>query len=336
MQNLRKIFVGGTGRSGTTILLHGLYRHPDLYAVPFETKFLVCAGGLSDLANALSVDYSISTACDALERFDCLMRYRLTERERPIGNEFHMLEIFGEEPYYSALNNFIDRLTRVSFLEEFPPSRNARHPYPSEPVGAHRQMGRYFSDRSELMALCREYVDELFGRKAVAGGKTGWVEKTPANLMRLEFLQELYPDSFFVHIKRDPRGVVYSQTKQRWAPKDIRRASEYMIDTYRCWLDKRPTLDLSPDRYIEVTLEEFVADTHGTLNRIATAAGIAPYAANVSAEVAQTMARYWKCALDSPEVHARLNPWRDELSEADLEWLKENLGPYIEAMGFCI
>lgn len=332
--SLTKIFIGGTGRSGTTILLHGLYRHPALYAVPFETKFIPAAGGLGDLVDALTRNYSIGAACDALERFDHLMRYLLTERERAVGSEFHMLEIFGEETYYRALNTFIDRLTQVSFVEHYPPGRFGSHSYPSEPLGAHRCMGRYFRDREELLAICREFVEALFSQKALASGKSGWVEKTPANLMRLEFLQELFPDALFVHIKRDPRGVVYSQTRQRWAPDDVQGAALYMADTYRCWLDRKPGLRLEARRYLEVTLEEFVADTHGTLNRIAAAAGIAPYDAATAAEVAGAMSRYWGCALDSPEVEAKLNPWRQALSPDELRSLNDKLGEYIEAMGF--
>jgi hypothetical protein len=332
--DLTKIFIGGTGRSGTTILLHGLYRHPELYAVPIETKFLSEAGGLGNLVDALTGGYSISTACDGLERFDHLMRYLLTERERAVGSEFQMTEIFGEENYYRALNEFIDRVTRVSFVEHYPPGRYGSQPYPSEPVGAHRFLGRYFPDRSELLAICRELVDRLFSRKAVEMGKRGWVEKTPANLMRLEFLQELYPESTFLHIKRDPRGVVYSQMRQRWAPGDLRGAALYMVDTYRAWLDRRARLDLPNRRYLEVTLEEFVADTHGTLNRIATIAGIAPYPADLSAEVAGVMATYWDCPLDSPDIDAKLNPWRYELPIDDLAWLNQTLGDHIVAMGF--
>ena len=333
---VKKIFIGGTGRSGTTILLHALYRHPQLYAIPFESNFLVAANGLSDLVDSLTRSYSISRAGDAVERFDHLMRYALTERERATGNEFQMLDVFGEQPYYRALNQFIDRITRIAFREEFPPSRLADKLYPSEPVAVMRYLGRYFADREELLGICRELVDALFTLKALEMRKEGWVEKTPANLTRIAFLQDLYPDSVFVHIKRDPRGVVYSQRRQRWAPPGVRDAALYMLDTYRWWFDVRAGLDLANRQYIEVTLDELIAAPAATLNRIASYAGLAPYTPHTVKEVVRAMESYWHCALDDPQIDAKLNPWKSELTRDEIADLNDILGDYITGMGFPI
>jgi hypothetical protein len=45
------VFIGGTGRSGTTILLNLLNRHPDFHAsMPREIKYLTSRHGLVDIA----------------------------------------------------------------------------------------------------------------------------------------------------------------------------------------------------------------------------------------------------------------------------------------------
>ncbi|GAA1139047.1 sulfotransferase family protein [Ornithinicoccus hortensis] len=44
------LFVGGTGRSGTTIAAQLLGQHPDLALIPIELRFHVDAGGLCDVA----------------------------------------------------------------------------------------------------------------------------------------------------------------------------------------------------------------------------------------------------------------------------------------------
>lgn len=46
---MRVIFIGGTGRSGTTLLGRLLGAHRDLAMIPFESKFLAGPGGLCDV-----------------------------------------------------------------------------------------------------------------------------------------------------------------------------------------------------------------------------------------------------------------------------------------------
>ena len=45
------VFVGGTGRSGTTVLGHLIGAHPDYAVIPSESKFITGPGGLCDLAS---------------------------------------------------------------------------------------------------------------------------------------------------------------------------------------------------------------------------------------------------------------------------------------------
>jgi hypothetical protein len=42
----RPIFIGGAGRSGTTLLYRLIGAHPDIYGFGFETRFLIDPDGL--------------------------------------------------------------------------------------------------------------------------------------------------------------------------------------------------------------------------------------------------------------------------------------------------
>ena len=67
------IFIGGTGRSGTTILKRILGQHPAVFAVPPEARFIVDPDGLITLVDALSTKWSVSMSDKALRRFEDLM-----------------------------------------------------------------------------------------------------------------------------------------------------------------------------------------------------------------------------------------------------------------------
>ncbi len=47
---IRPVFVGGTGRSGTTVTAKLLGAHPACHAIPIEVRFITDPGGLCDLA----------------------------------------------------------------------------------------------------------------------------------------------------------------------------------------------------------------------------------------------------------------------------------------------
>lgn len=58
----------------------------------------------------------------------------------------------------------------------------------------------------------RLFVDELMSAYAAARGKRRWAEKTPDNVLFIDFIRELYPDACFVHLLRDPLDVAVSTT----------------------------------------------------------------------------------------------------------------------------
>ncbi|MEP5072315.1 MAG: sulfotransferase, partial [Crocinitomicaceae bacterium] len=66
---MRIVFIGGTGRSGTTVLAKILSSHPNMMAFDFETRFLVDPDGLLSLFHTWNNNWSPYTASKALVRF---------------------------------------------------------------------------------------------------------------------------------------------------------------------------------------------------------------------------------------------------------------------------
>ena len=64
-----RIFIGGTGRSGTSILLKLLDHYEHIYSLPTESKFIIDYKGLINLADALTINYFIPQARETVYEF---------------------------------------------------------------------------------------------------------------------------------------------------------------------------------------------------------------------------------------------------------------------------
>ena len=168
----------------------------------------------------------------------------------------------GPDRYWAAIERLWAELTWYSFEEAVPPRVSVdgrRIRLPGEQSTNRRVVGRYFADRRELIAILRGFVQELFGGLATESGKVTWCEKTPFNLLSLDFLWELFPEATIVVVMRHPVRVVVSHLAQQWAPSELEQAISWLEPVYARWLTQRPSL-LDHARYVEARLEDLAAD----------------------------------------------------------------------------
>lgn len=93
---LSPVLVGGTGRSGTTMVARLLGSHPDYYMIPIEVRFLVDPGGLCDLVSGDS-DF---------DRFERLITGTWWYRMAPDGQARGLHRVMDEESLTKALRRF--------------------------------------------------------------------------------------------------------------------------------------------------------------------------------------------------------------------------------------
>ncbi len=291
-----RVFIAGTGRSGTTRLAQVLGSHPEVFAWPFETRFLIDPDGLADLVHWLHERFDYFHANAAIHRFRDLMFCSILKP---------MLRVLPEEQYRETVEEFLDQLIACTF---------------EEPAGKKvffRYVARYFEDRKELIALMRRLVDRLFSLAAWQNGKSVWCEKTPFNLLAIPFLWELFPEARIVHIKRDPRGVVESLLRQPWAPSDLEGVLAFIEPVYRRWLQTKQQHAIEQNaNYREIALEQVAQDPQGTLDELTAWLGIAP--------------TDWSGTFEPRQV----NRWQTQLDAQARRRCEERLGRYIEAMGY--
>ncbi|MGW4498933.1 sulfotransferase family protein [Micromonospora sp. NPDC004336] len=317
MPSSAPIFVAGTGRSGTSRIADIIGEHPLIHRIPMETRFLVDPGGLRDLADALTVRYDPTVGEDALHRLSDFLTVRVPGRRDDRGKT--VPELVGEQRYRDAVQQLWPQLVACAYDEPAPAEGfgNADRPAgPFEPLSRRRILPRYFDDRGELLGILRGLVDTLFGGAAADAGKPAWCEKTPFNLLCMEFLWELVPEATIVHIKRHPVSVLASHLAQPWAPPTVDGALAYLKPVYQRWLTWKSTFDLTGRRYVEVKAEDLAADWPGQRRALFERLGVDDFA---------TPSAF--------EPH-RLTGRTGQFDRETREFVEEALGDVIPAMGY--
>ncbi len=222
------MLVGGTGRSGSTIVGQLLDHHPDLtLARPMEVRFIAGNDGLADaLAVAL---------------------------RKP-----------GSPRAQAAADLAVDRLLNRWF--ERTPEVGLHQSMSREDV--ERWAHQYLVDmQREPLAATRELANRIMARIADRLQASRLVDTTPANARKADRLEPIYPASLVVVVTRDGRDVAASFVSQPFGPDDVFDAlaqwEQRMVRTHAAVAASRSDRVLT----IEL-MDLVVNDRAGTLQRL--------------------------------------------------------------------
>jgi hypothetical protein len=338
---LPRIFIGGTGRSGTWILYKSLGCHESIHIFPGEMRFFIDPGGLLDLVNNLTNNYSPARARESLYYFERLMRFYLATPGKPPYAALDIPSWLGRDDYWLRLDRFCSELIASEYegiawnidkrqrhegrliawargVRDFRFRLLGKEPIDIETLPREvLRDGKYFSDRRQLLDLTAAFVDDLFLHAAIAHRKKTWCEKTPQHLLHLDFIWELLPESVFIHIKRDPRGVAFSLMNQRWGPNRLEGACLWLKNVYQHWFDLKKGLDLNTDRYLEIKLEEFALSPKDVLTEITSRFGLENHFYGL------------------PDISVeKVNYWKKSMSIQQIKMANEIFGPLLEKLGY--
>ena len=171
------VFIGGAGRSGTTLLVDMLGLHSRLSPI-YETDFVIQLGQV--------VFSSPDLGLDGLEA-ECrnLMSYWAKDLpHRPNNKAPH--ERFHHGPHH-VLFSYEQAMDAVEEM----------------------LIGIRLGNRHGAFRAC---MDKLFGIHVALDAKPRWVNKTPSYVLSTGFLNSLYPDMLFINCVRDGRDVACSNS----------------------------------------------------------------------------------------------------------------------------
>lgn len=248
------IFVGGTGRCGTTIVGQLLDQSASIALTrPPELHFLTDEDGLVEVIDTprrqppelyrklrkrayrsiggLESDRYLAGSRQTPDRFACLLQARWYDRAGQRGNIRGLVEE-------------VDRADVARVAREF---------------GSEYRRDRVEAARS----LLHQIVDPMARRR----GKTCWVDTTPPNVRSSVGLFRIYPRLRLINVIRDGRDVAASMTHRLWAPDDVLEAIRYWHDLML--EGHRAMAQLPNDRVLTIQMEDLVSrDRKATFERI--------------------------------------------------------------------
>ena len=198
------VFVGGSGRSGTTVIGDLLGNHSKIRtSTPIEIKFLTNRSGLVDVVFGYNQEIEKKSGKVSILNFRTYRKRKRKEKERfaKILVEFNKFiwekwwDIDAPPPHGRGLVSGISKIDLQELL-----ARLERELKVNRKWAARRFMGSFISKQFD------------------AGDEIYWVETTPMNIPEANKLQELFPNALFINMVRDPRDVIASLLTKNWGP----------------------------------------------------------------------------------------------------------------------
>jgi len=229
------IFIGGTGRSGTTLLTYLLSQHKDVMSF-FETWFFYHPdSAIGYLRNRTSWDTFAKTFEDKLYSLLTKSAVYKTKEELFDTGVAHHDKYLAEK--------------KVKLEEKLP--FKAIKPY----LQIHRDDMRSFVD----------FMFGLFDKPIV-------VEKTPQQIRHVDLIYGLIPDMKFIHIIREPKDVASSMMVQSWGPKDLDEFIERYVPLMRDSYNSQK--GIPRENYMVIEMEDLVHRPEESIKRLIEFTGV--------------------------------------------------------------
>ena len=265
------IFIGGTGRSGTTIISKMIASHPLISDVP-ETRFTVDPGGV----------YSFISQQDVWSPYKSHESWKeLNKMFTSMGEKSLFDDLISkvEKKYFSSFNFRMAKRYSNNFIPEYAPNfgkilngfKNEIESfvYSMTWVGQNRftknKMTYLTESSEEVMFLTRKFLNEIYHDICLNQNVPIYFDTNTWNILNIEMIKRLWPDFKLVCIHRDPYQVINSFSKQSWMPSNINQSTRIYLDLINRFNSNKQ--DYS-DSILELNFEDFGIDPEAQMKKI--------------------------------------------------------------------
>ena len=288
------VFVGGSGRSGTTVVGDLLGNHSKIRtSTPIEIKFLTNRSGLVDVVFGYNQEIEKKSGKVTILNFRTYRKRKRREKERfaNILAEFNQFiwekwwDIDAPPPHGRGLTSGISKADLEQLLKRLDRELKINRKW-----AARRFMARF--------------IRQQFG----AGDETYWVETTPMNIPEANKLQELFPNALFINMVRDPRDVIASLLTKKWGPTTPLEGLQWI--EARLMAGHEALSSIKPSKKLTIALEDLAINSRQATYkrlldflRISDEPAMQRFFTDEMTPDAATSGR-WKTEIDSPEFSA--------------------------------
>jgi hypothetical protein len=269
------VFIGGVGRTGSTLVKRLIGSQERMACLEWESKFLSTPCGLMDLLHA----------------------YSPQKKDRFLANMQNGSTCTFPEYQCREIANWRFRATNGG--------RFAIDDYDQEVAQLVDCLGSRRLSLTMRQDLVRTFVHYLFDRVARACDAMAWVEQTPRNIYWAAELLACFPNAVFIHVYRDPRDVIASLLPLWWGPDTLSEGILYYRERYRWWIrSKRRIREMGfAARCLEIKFEELLESPEVQMQRVLRAVGTGTECRFPEIHRADAHIGRWKQALTSDEQH---------------------------------
>jgi hypothetical protein len=300
------VFVGGTGRSGTTVIGDLLANHSQIRtSTPIEIKFLTNRSGLVDVVFGYNQEIEKKSGKVSILNFRTYRKRKRKEKERfaKILAEFNKFiwekwwDIDAPPPHGRGLVSGISKMDLENLLAR---------------LERELKINRKWAARRFMSS----FISKQFG----AGDEIYWVETTPMNIPEANKLQELFPNALFINMVRDPRDVIASLLTKKWGPTTPLEGLDWIES--RLIAGHEALSVIKPNKKTTIALEDLAINARektyrGLLDflKISDEPAMQKFFVESMTPDAATSGR-WKAEIDSPEFSARYEAMAARLAKA--------------------
>ena len=303
---IQPIFVGGTGRSGTTILSKLLNQVESVYTIPQEIRFITDPDGILSLKHALVSDWSKFNSDFAMERFLKLMVHLKTRYKGRYPNH-GLAKLVSDEFYESWVREFSHHFIGHTLKSGWAARVNLMNKGLLKIFGKNALTESFLDDSyychpqslDKFNEVSGKFIQSFFNQVAKLNNAEIIVEHTPSNLIHFDFILDAVQHSKLIHIYRDPRDVICSYKTKEWSSSEIQMNVHWIKDVLSQWQLKKKSI--STERYIEIAFERMIHSFETEMDKVCNFLGIQFNEKFLEIELKQHNIGRWKHDLDEKE-----------------------------------